>query len=45
MYTVSEIRKAFKLIGYTKYEINHIINLLKEIKNDRKRNKPNLSRD
>ena len=45
MYTIYQIKKAFRVIGYTEYEISHIINLLKEIKNDRKRNKPNLSRD
>ena len=36
MYSTVQIKKAFKIMGFNEYEINHIINLLKEIKNDRK---------
>jgi hypothetical protein len=31
MFTIKEIKKALKTKGYTDYEINHTINLIKEI--------------
>jgi hypothetical protein len=36
MYSAAQIKKAFKIMGFSEYEIIHIINLLKETKNDRK---------
>lgn len=41
MYSTVQIKKAFKIMGFSEYEIIHIINLLKETKNDRKANKSN----
>lgn len=40
MFTTRTVKKALKVQGFNSYEMQHFINLLKEIKNDRKNNKP-----
>jgi hypothetical protein len=42
MFTIKEIKKALKTKGYTDYEINHTINLIKEMKTLSKAYRPLL---
>lgn len=34
MFTIREIKKALRIKGYTEYEVNHTINLIKEMKTE-----------
>ena len=45
MYDLKTIKSTLRIIGYSEYEMNHFINLLKETKNDRKKIKPSSTRD